>query len=246
MSPTPYYGKIVLVTRYEGDTLDFVIQDSRLARSAAWGDRNQILDFSPSAVTAVVGSVGMAYLERSWLITNGVPFSPTNDPKLPPGLNQPPAGTIVQAQVLEVIPVVHLEFPTEQEAALAGASHGRIGPIALPPGAHVDPSQSGPIPATLGHQFSHARIDDSWLRERGLTWRARGRKRKVSGMVIGIDVRLAIQSGPYAGEEVVVNPYDHLTVAPSPSVNPGSETKIELTEVGAQGDVSFAATFLDG
>lgn len=244
MARTPFFGKIVLVTAYQNDTLEFLIQQTRQIKTVTWGDRNQIIDFDPTEIEAVVGSLGLAYLNRDWLIANNVPYSAGGDPKIPPGLPGGYPDTIVLAEVLEVTPIVLMTFDGAG-AAEAGAIRGRLGPIALPAGPHLTPDPASPVPTTFGDQFLAARIEDRWLRERGLVTRARGRKKRLSGMVVGLDVKLGIQSGPFTGEEVVVNPYDHEIVGPSPSVDPNSHTKIELGTLGARGDVALAGSFLN-
>lgn len=238
MARTAYFGKIVLVTAYSEPTLEFVLQENHHVRTATWGDRNQLLDFSPTAITEVVGSLGRAYLNEVWLSNNG---ETQDGPKHPGYLPGSIPDEVVQAEVIGLTPVVRMEFEGNGGSA-SGAGPGKLRPVSVP----VDLDLGGKIPLKIGATFASLPLSDKWLWERGLVQRYKGRTRLFSGQVVGLFATLKVQRDNGPEITVVVNPLDPRTVACPRTYDDKSPTEIDTLKIGETGKVAIDSTLLNG
>lgn len=249
-NPDPYYGKSVVITGYDSQSrvIQIFLQDIRANRTALWGNRNDILDMDPSSANLctyppVISEVGEYFMGRGWCINNSVPI--TGETKHPIALPKAYPTHKVDARVQAVVPVVLLLEDTSNTGVPAGGLPPWIGPFELDP---LDKDVTDPnkqIVPTVGTKFTGALLNDMWFMKRGLRTQARGRQYIYSGLVVSLNVTLAFTGGAYAGQSVMVNPFNLRLIAPSRKYDPTSPTMIDLETVGAQGEIAIDDTFIN-
>lgn len=68
----PYHGAEVVVDRYDGTDLFYVIRGERSTRRVPWGDEQWMLPRDPTSVQPVAGAAGQLYLSHQYCTDNGV------------------------------------------------------------------------------------------------------------------------------------------------------------------------------
>lgn len=68
----PYHGAQVVVDRFDGQDLYFVIRGQRQGRQVPWGDEHWMLARDPTTVLAQAGSAGLLYLSHEYCTANRV------------------------------------------------------------------------------------------------------------------------------------------------------------------------------